>query len=165
MAHSDKIVAEAMREYRLNRLTTKEIARKCNVSPSTITIWAVRSGVPLRSRGRRKQEVPTIRQMNILESSQVLSYQEVGKQFGITKQAVHRAKLRWKKYVKPKRAPFEPGDIIIWRGEKFTVVSASITEGTLRDSRGRLTRCAVWNSNGRLPTKVGVDPNYVVTKS
>lgn len=149
-----------MQEYLRGELYTKEIAKKYGVSPSTITAWATTAGVKLRSRGRHKQEEPTVRQKKIIELAQVLKYDEVGRRFGISKQAVHRILIRWKAFVKPKRAPFVPGDVILWRGKKFTVYNANIDGGTLIDSKGNLVRCVVWNSGGRTPKKVGFDERY-----
>lgn len=160
MAHQDKIISAALQEYLRGELFTKEIAKKYGVSPSTITAWAVSAGVKLRSRGRHKQEEPTVRQKKIIELAQVLKYDEVGRRFGISKQAVHRILMRWKVYVKPKRAPFVPGDIIQWRGAEFTVYMANIDGGTLIDSRGKLMRCVIWNSGGRTPKKIGFDEQY-----
>jgi predicted DNA-binding protein YlxM (UPF0122 family) len=161
MAHQDKTVSAALQEYLRGELYTKEIAKKHGVSPSTITAWATTAGVKLRSRGRHKQDEPTPRQKKIIELAQVLRYDEVGRRFGITKQAVHRVLTRWKHFVKPKRAPFVPGDVIMWRSRRFIVYSAGIDGGTLIDSRGKLVRCVVWNSGGRTPKKVGTDERYV----
>jgi transposase len=160
MAHNDKTVSLALQDYLRGEMYTKEIAKKYEVSPSTITAWATTAGVKLRSRGRHKQVSPTIRQLKIIELAQVLKYEEVGRQFGITKQAVHRVLIRWKAFVKPKRAPFVPGDVISWRGQKFTVYTAGIDGGTLVDKKGKLVRCVVWNSAGRTPTKIGFDARY-----
>lgn len=160
MAHTDKTRAEAIQDYLRGDLYTREIAKKHGVSPSTITAWATSAGVKLRSRGRHKQDEPTVRQKKIIELAQVLKYDEVGSRFGISKQAVHRILIRWKAFVKPKRAPFVPGDVILWRNQKFTVYMADIDGGTLVDSKGKLVRCVVWNSGGRTPKKVGFDERY-----
>lgn len=160
MAHTDKTRAEAIQDYLRGELYTREIAKRHEVSPSTITAWATAAGVKLRSRGRHKQDEPTVRQKKIIELAQVLKYDEVGRRFGISKQAVHRILIRWKAFVKPKRAPFVPGDVIVWRGKKFTVYMADIDGGTLVDSKGKLVRCVVWNSGGRTPKKVGFDERY-----
>lgn len=160
MAHTDKTISAALQDYLRGDLYTKEIAKKYGVSPSTITAWATTAGVKLRSRGRHKQDEPTVRQKKIIELAQVLKYDEVGRRFGISKQAVHRILIRWKAFVKPKRAPFVPGDVIMWRGQKFTVYNGGLDGGTLVDSKGKLVRCVVWNSGGRTPKKVGFDENY-----
>lgn len=160
MAHTDKEIAAALKEYLRGELTTKEIARNYRVSPATITVWATNSGTKLRSRGRRKQQEPSLRSRKIIELSQVLNYGTVGEQFGISKQAVHHILSRWQTYAKPKRPPFAPGDVILWEGQKFIVCSANIDGGTLKDSRGRLVRCVVWNRGGRVPKKIGTDENY-----
>jgi transposase len=162
MAYDEKIVAEALVEYQKNELMTKEIAKKYGVSASTLTVWATAAGIKLRSRGRRRQDEPTMRQKEIIKMAQVLRYEDVGRRHGISKQAVHRLLRRWKEYAQPKRPPFEGGDIIIWKGQKFTVVNASINEGTLLNRRGQLTRCFAWNSSGRMPKKIGVNPAYIV---
>jgi len=160
MAHTDKKVADALQDYLRGDMYTREIAANYGVSPSTITAWATAAGVKLRSRGRHKQDEPTVRQKKIIELAQVLKYDEVGRRFGITKQAVHRVLKRWKAFTKPKRAPFVPGDVIRWHGQKYTVYSASIDGGTLIDKKGKPVRCVVWNSGGRTPEKVGFDERY-----
>jgi len=160
MAHQDKIISSALQDYLRGDLYTKEIAKKYGVSPSTITAWATSAGVKLRSRGRHKQEEPTVRQKKIIEQAEVNRYEDVGRQFGISKQAVHRILVRWKAFVKPKRAPFVPGDVIMWNGSKHTVYVADINGGTLLNKQGGLVRCVVWNNGGRVPKKVGFDERY-----
>lgn len=158
--HTETERADALQKYVEGKLYTKDIAKHVGVSPSTVTAWAITAGVKLRSRGRHKQEEPTVRQRKIIELAQVLKYDEVGSRFGISKQAVHRITVRWKAFVKPKRAPFVPGDVINWQGKKFTVYMANIDGGTLVDSKGKLVRCVVWNNGGHTPKKVGFDERY-----
>jgi len=160
MAHQDKTVSAALQDYLRGVMYTKEIAKKYGVSPSTITAWATTAGVKLRSRGRHKHDEPTVRQKKMIEMAQVLKYDEIGRRFGVSKQAVHRVLKRWKVFVKPKRAPFVPGDVIQWCGSKFTVHTAGLDGGTIVDKQGKLVRCVIWNSGGRTPKKVGFDERY-----
>lgn len=162
MAHTDDTIEAALAEYVSNELTTKAIAKKHGVSASTITVWAASRGLPLRSRGRRKLDEPSMRQQEIIQQASVCRYEEVGRRFGITKQAVQQVLRRWKKFARPKRPPFDPGDIILWRGQNFRVISAAISGGTIMNDKGQLLRCCIWNSEGRMPVKVGVDPRYQV---
>jgi transposase len=162
MAHSEDTIEAALAEYVTNEITTKAIAKKHGVSASTITVWATTKGLPLRSRGRRKLDEPSMRQQEIIQQASVCRYEEVGRRFGITKQAVQQVLRRWKSYAKPKRPPFEPGDIITWRGQTFRVISAEISSGTIMNDKGQLLRCCVWNSEGRMPVKIGADPRYQV---
>lgn len=156
--HSDKIVAEALAEYAKNNSTTRSIAKKYGISASTLTVWAQKAGLILRPRGRRTLVAPNERQMAMLEMAQYATYEQVGVKFGCEKQAVHRVVKRWKNWAKPKRAPFEPGDIILWRGKRLKVTAASQNYGTLVDEKNRQIHQFRWNQNGKLPKKVGHEP-------
>lgn len=165
---SDSQVAKALQDYaKVNSsgdyaYTTKQIADKYGVCPATITVWARNANIILRSRGRHKLEAPSERQKEILDRASIMSYKSAGKPFGLSKARVGKIAQRWKNWLKPKKPPFQPGDIILWRGEKLTVIDAGIHSGTLIDKQGNKLRCFTWVSGGRLPKKVGVNKKYVV---
>lgn len=148
-------MAAALADYQKGQQTTKEIAASFGISQSTLTVWATNAGLKLRPRGRRKQTEPTAKQREILRMAEVHTYEQVGKHFGMEKQAIHRIVKRWKDWMKPKKPMFEPGDIIQWRGQKLTVLSAGLRSGMVMDERGKTMREFPWNQNGKLPKKVG----------
>lgn len=160
--HSDQQVQEALADYVRNDTTTKELARRYKVSAATLTVWAQNANIPLRVRGRRKQDEPTERQRQILEMCETSTQEEAGRRFGMFKQSVQRLCKRWKNYSKPKKPPFEPGDVIKWKGRKLTVVAASLHTGTLVDSKDRMMFQFRWNQRGYMPKKAGRNEKYAV---
>lgn len=167
IVHSDSIVKAALSDY-VNHPEefTKDIAKRHGVSTATLTVWATNAGIALRSRGVRKRDEPTARQRQILELAAIYPYEKVGQRFGVTKARVGALVKRWKRWKVPVQPPFQPGDIILWHNkgkqERLTVIEAGLTQGTMLDAKGRLLRAFTWNSGGRLPKKIGVDPKYVV---
>jgi len=151
-----------MLDYRDNKLTSAQIAKKYEVCPATLTNWALMMNVPLRGRGRRRQDVPTEQQRQILEYVQVHNYDRVGRMFGLCKQQIQRVVKRWKDWQKPSKPPFDPGDIIVWEGVELTVVSSSVHGGIVRDKAGKQSVVVSWSSRGKIPRKTGVNPDYVV---
>jgi hypothetical protein len=147
-------MAAAMADYQKPDLTTEEIALKHGISSATLTVWAKKVGVPLRRRGRRKYEMPTPRQREILRLASVYRYDEVGKRFGVSKQCIHQTVQRWREWVQPRKPPFEKGDRLLWRGKKFTVLEANLTDGTLVDDGGKVYKNFVWGG-GRMPKRIG----------
>ena len=159
---SDTVVRQALRDYVKGDLTTKEIAQRHGVSQSTLTVWASNAGLKLRVRGRWKMDEPTEQQAQILELAEIHILNYVGRQFGQTKQGIHRIVHRWKGWMKPKHPPFIPGDILLWRGQKLTVLSAGLHNGVVENSKGNAMYSFPWNHAGVLPKKVGVNPKYLV---
>ena len=154
---SDLVMAAALADYQKPDLTTTEIALKHGISGATLTVWAKKAGLPLRQRGRKCQKVPTERQMKVIRLASVYKYEQVGQRMGMYKQSVHRIVKRWRNWMQPRSAPFAPGDLLLWRGKKFTVIEATHTDGTLQDEHGKLYRNFVW-SGGRMPKKIGENP-------
>lgn len=158
---SDRVMAEALADYQDRVLTTDEIAAKHSVSAATLTVWAKKAGMALRNRGRKKQELPTPRQMEIIRLASVYKYEQVGARFGMHKQSIHRIVKRWRNWSQPRKAPFEPGDLLLWRGKKFVVLEANHHDGTLREEKtGKIWKNFGWNG-GRIPKKIGVNPKYL----
>jgi transposase len=160
MAHTDTERADALIDYKQGVLTTKEIAAKYGISQSTLTVWATQANQKLRTRGRRKMDEPTAKQKEILKLAEVHTYEYIGRQFGMEKQAVHRIIKRWKNWMKPKKPMFVAGDIILWRGQKYTVLWAGMRSGMVMDKHNNEVREFPWNHNGKLPRKVGFNPAY-----
>jgi hypothetical protein len=158
----DAVMAKALHDYVNTGLSLQEIATTANRCPATVTVWAKKAGIKLRGRGRNLLEEPTAFHKKIIDLESILTYEEVGRRMGITKQEVARIIKRWHNWKKPHRPPFEPGDVILWRKEKLTVMDAGIQTGTVVDSRGKIFRCFTWNTGGKLPKKVGVNKKYVV---
>lgn len=157
---SDVVQTEALEAYRERKLTTEEIALQFGISAATLTVWAKRAGMELRKRGRKKQERPTPRQLEIVRLSSLYKYEEVGRRFGMQKQSIHRIVKRWRSYANPRSAPFQPGDVLLWRNKRFTVIDANHTDGTLQDEHGKTYKNFVWNG-GRMPKKIGVNQKYL----
>ncbi len=155
---------EALTLYQQRDMTTEEIARLKDISTATLTVWAKKAGLPLRNRGRRRQERPTPMQLQIVKMASVYNYDEVGRKFGMHKQSIHRIVKRWRSWAEPRHAPFSPGDMLLWRGKKLTVVDANHHDGTLVDEHGKLYKNFSWNG-GRIPKKIGVNPRYVLANA
>ena len=153
------MVASALADYRRRDLTVDEIAVKHGVSSATLTVWAKKTGLPLRNRGRKKQDVPNARQMEILKLAGMYSYESVGARFNMQKQSIHRIVKRWRNWAQPQKAPYEPGDIVVWRNRRFVVIDADRQSGTLQDDNGKRYVNFVWNG-GRMPKKIGTNPKY-----
>ena len=158
----DAVVRKALQQYKDNKLTSEAIAAVAEVCPATLTVWAKKAGIPLRTRGRRTLLEPTPRHLKIIEMAQHSRYDQVGKQFGMHKQQVHRIVKRWRDWVKPNGAPFAPGDILLWGKNRLTVIDAGPTEGTLEDDKGRMYLHFTWA--GPVPLKkIGVNPRRLVS--
>jgi len=153
-------MAAALADYQKREMTTEEIGAKHGISTATITVWAKKAGIPLRNRGRRRQEQPNERQLEIIKLASVYKYDQVGARYGMHKQSIHRIVKRWRNWASPRRSPFAPGDILLWRGKRFTVIDANHQDGTLVDERSVVYKNFAWNG-GRIPKKIGVNPRYV----
>jgi hypothetical protein len=68
---------------------------------------------------------------------------------------------RWREWSFPAGIPFAPGDKIVWRNRKFTVIDANQETGTLMDDHGKIYKHFTWGG-GRWPKKIGVDPKFVL---
>lgn len=152
-------MAQALTDYQNRDLTTEAIALKHGISTATLTVWAKKAGMELRNRGRKPQSRPTPRQLEIIKLASVYKYDQVGARFGMHKQSIHRIVKRWREWAQPRRAPFDPGDLIVWRGKKFTVLEANHQDGTLMDEHEKIYKNFSWNG-GRMPKKVGTNPRY-----
>ena len=75
--------------------TSKQIAKRFGVSPSTLTVWAKDLGVALRSRGRRRQDEPTSLQKQILRQAWHYTYETVARRHGMKKQSIGRLVKHW----------------------------------------------------------------------
>lgn len=157
----DTVMQQALLDYQRKDMTTDEIATARGISTATLTVWAKQAGLPLRNRGRRRQDKPTPLQLQIVKLASVYKYDQVGKKFGMHKQSIHRIVKRWRSWAEPRHAPFLPGDMLAWRGKKLTVVDANHHDGTLVDERGKIYKNFSW-SGGRVPRKIGTNPRYVV---
>lgn len=157
------VMVNALADYQKRELTTEEIAQKHGISSATLTVWAKKTGLPLRNRGRKKQKNPTPRQLEIIKLAALYKYDQVGAKFGMHKQSIHRIVKRWRDWMQPRSAPFAPGDLLLWRGKKFTVLEANHSDGTLREYKkggkdGKVYKNFVW-SGGRMPKKIGTNPH------
>lgn len=94
--------APELRDFINSKETTKEIAKRHGISPSTLTARAKRAGLPLRQRGRWQLTEPTAKQKQILRLVRTHTYAEVGSRFGMSKQRVSRLVGRWSGWTGPK---------------------------------------------------------------
>ena len=139
-------VREALRQYKEGKLTTTEIAEKYGVCAATLTVWATKAGFDLRKRGRRTLLAPTARHRDIMKLVGKVSLTEIAKRFGLHKQHVHRIIKRWSDWKPPKKAPYSPGDIILFNGRRLQVLSSNAACGTLRDVKdGKMYINFTWN--------------------
>ncbi len=153
---------QALDEYENRKVTTQVIADKYGISTATLTVWAKKAGMKLRQRGRKKQDKPTPRQMEIIRLASVYRYEQVGERFGMKKQSIHRIVKRWRSWsgTLTRKAPFDPGDLLLWRGKRLIVIDANHTDGTLREEKtGKTIVNFPWNG-GRMPKKIGINPRY-----
>ena len=157
-------MAQTLTDYQEGKMTVEEIAANHGISTATITIWAKKAGLTLRQRGRRTQREPTPRQMEIVKLASVYTQADVGARFGMHKQSVNRIVKRWGRRIAgalPRKPPFDPGDIIRWRGKLFTVLDANHLDGVVCDEQGRFRRNFKWRV-WPVPLKIGFNPRYVV---
>jgi hypothetical protein len=155
------VAAQVLAEYKMRNLTTGEIAANHGISPATVTVWIKKAGLPLRQPGRRAQTEPTPRQREIIALASTCYYDAVGAKFGLHKQAVHRLVKRWRNWRQTSRPSFAPGDVLLWCGKRFTVMTANDQDGTLMDEHGRIYRHFIWHA-AFVPEKIGVNPAYVM---
>jgi transposase len=131
---SDKVVAQALRDYAENRESTAAIAARVGVAKSTISTWASRARLSRRSPGRRTATEPGPVHKEILQKlSGGLTMERIGQQLGMTKQNVHRIVKRWKSFTPPSTAPFKAGDKIKQGKNTFQVLEAGPHTGRVRD--------------------------------
>jgi hypothetical protein len=101
-------------EYMSSRETAGRIAAKYGLSPATLTNRAKKFGVLLRGRGRRAASSPNLKHSLILSLTQHLTYEEVGRKAGCSKQRIHHIVKRWKHLLPKEEAmakdEFNPGD-------------------------------------------------------
>lgn len=131
---SDKVVAQALRDYAENRESTAAIAARVGVAKSTISTWASRARLSRRSPGRRTMTEPgTIHKEILQKLAGGMTMERIGQQLGMTKQNVHRIVKRWKSFVPPSTAPFKTGDKIKFGKNTFQVLEAGLHTGRVRD--------------------------------
>jgi transposase len=158
MAHSDAIVADALKDYAHNlNEPTKEIAARHGVSPSSLTVWARNAKIGLRGRGREKAKQPDARQREILEMCETLVYEDVAERFGMTKQRVSKIVKRWKDWKRPKQSPFMPDDVVSWDGKLYKVLEGGPLFGKAVDEKGNIIHNFYWSIHGKIAMKVNSD--------
>ena len=147
-------MSEALKDYADPTRKTKDIASKYGVSPSTLTVWARKAGIPLRGRGRDRSEEPDARTRAILEAAASLKQEEVATRFGITKQRISKIVKRWKGWERPSVAPFAVGDVVEWIGAEYVVLEAGPLFGTVKNAAGDIIRNFYWNVRNSKAHKV-----------
>jgi DNA modification methylase/transposase-like protein len=93
--HKSAVVAQALADYQKHEMTTGQIAAKHGVSTASLTVWAKKAKMPLRGRGRLRQEYPSTRQLEIIKLAGKQKYREVGAALGRHKQSIHRTVKHW----------------------------------------------------------------------
>jgi len=96
---------KAMKMYLESNATSKQIAKRFRVSPSTLTVWAKNLGVALRTRGRRRREEPTSLQEQILRQAWHHTYETVARRHGMKKQSIGRLVKHWRAWAEHKFGP------------------------------------------------------------
>jgi len=131
-----KVLAEYRQGYPL-----KEIAIRYGVPKATVSLWAAQAGIKRRSQGCRNKLRPEERDVQILEAVRAVvngkpTLEEIGKRFPTRNGPMSRANVSriyntWKDWVPTK--PFEPGDVVRFRGRDYEVVEPGVFEGKVRD--------------------------------
>jgi len=102
---------QVLAEYQAGQKTIEQIAHEHSVSTATITVWAKKAGLRLRTRGRRRLNEPCPRTKAILEMTQRITCAAAAREFGISRQGVWRIVKRWKPVVCPLTDADLTGDI------------------------------------------------------
>jgi len=161
MAHSEDLIEKTMKDYEhFPLMSTKAIARKHGVSPSTVLAWAEERKLKRRPRGRRKQLVPSASQLRIIKLRKVLTLEQIADKEGCSKQAIHRTVKRWSAYVEKPEPPFAPGDVVSRDGKKYTVLVANQHDGAVLDSKGRQILRFGWRLGSAICVKIGHNSRY-----
>ncbi len=113
------LMARAMDKYQHSPLTTGAIAAEFGISTATLTCWAKKSRIVLRSRGRRKLPAPSPLHRLVLDGVQTDTYASVGARFGFSKQRVHAIVRRWQHVLLSTKASTPPTSSEPVRPEKF----------------------------------------------
>jgi transposase-like protein len=150
---SDKVVAQALRDYAKNNESTAAIAHRVGVAKSTISTWASRARLSRRSPGRRSATEPGPIHKEILRKrADNITMEVIARQMGMTKQNVHRICKRWKDFAPPPTSPFKEGDKIKQGRDLYLVIKAGPFSGVVRSLRtGVLINAFRWNltKNGK----------------
>ena len=86
----------ALADYANSSATCHHIAHKHGVSTATLTVWAKRAKLPLRSRGRNRRQRPSPLHRKMLRLRQEgKTYTEIGEELGKHKQQVFRVVKRF----------------------------------------------------------------------
>ncbi len=152
---SDEVVSKVLRDYQDAEIRTSEIARRYGISPATITLWARKAGLQMRTRGRKLQDTPTERQRAIIRTATTVSINEAVRQFGVHKQHVSRLVRRWRGWSTNDKPPFERGDIVLRLGERVTVLRAFPEYGVVLKHDKSVSRNWAWSKKGVMSKKVG----------
>jgi predicted DNA-binding protein YlxM (UPF0122 family) len=165
--HEPELIETVLHDYQ-NRLdlSVKEVADRHGVSVSALLAWAKKAYLPQRPHGRPRMEGPTARQRAIMELIAHRSLEDVARRFRVKKQEIWRIAERWKHLIKPRRAPYEAGDIIKCGQRTYTVYAADFFSGSLVDDKGRFIPRFAWKRCS-LIEKIGhtaVDPSWYAKK-
>jgi hypothetical protein len=87
---------KALEEYRSSPETTTKIAARYGFSAATLTVMARKTGIPLRSRGRKMATEPSSVQKKILQMTRYATYEAIGKKFDCSKQRISKIVHRWR---------------------------------------------------------------------
>lgn len=99
---------KALELYTEGLKTSKEIAKEFEISPATLTVWAKKSGIPLRGRGRQAAIYPSPPVQLLLLEAWTHTYEVAAHRCGVTKQCIGQVAQRWRGWAV---AEFGPRDI------------------------------------------------------
>ncbi len=146
--HDETLRRKVVAAYRdAPNAVVDDVAERFKVSKASVLRWKAQAGC-FKPRGRRALIEPNERQREILRLAVSMTYAEIGKHLGISKQAVGRICKQWQGWHTPKHPPFKVGDVINVRGKHYTVVKAGVRSGTVRDSDGQVA-IIPWFFKGR----------------
>lgn len=166
MAHSDETIANALKMYEEHpEIKTKDIAKKFQIWPATLSGWVKSCGIVPRSRGVKKAGQPSALALRIIKLAEVCSLEEVARRVKRSKQRVHQIVQRWPEYAK-RDVPFKTGDVLKLGNHPvtYTVVEAGPYFGVVKNNKtGRKIYNFRWAMRGQVCEKV--DPATVARKN
>ncbi len=85
-----------LRDYLEGEHTVAQIGRMHGVSAVTVCNLVARAGVPRRRRGRRVLQEPSERDRAILEAVKLRNFEDVGREYGVSRQRIEQITKRWR---------------------------------------------------------------------
>lgn len=118
---------KAIKQYRSGILIST-IAQECGVTESAVSQWAKQKGIKRRQRGCKLRKAPSKLHKAIIRRARQVTFEQVGKEFGITRARAHEVVQRWKRVGWQEPLDFKVGDLIVWANQRYRVLAIHDTE-------------------------------------